>query len=111
MHQLRQGVRQAAGADIVDRQDRVVLAQLPAAVDDFLRAPLHLGVAALHRVEIERLRCWRRSPMLEAAPPPRPISMPGPPSWINRRAVRHRLLVGVRGVEILPTPPAIMIGL
>jgi hypothetical protein len=28
-------------------------APLPAAVDDLLRAPLHLGVAALHRVEIE----------------------------------------------------------
>jgi hypothetical protein len=29
-------------------------AQLPALVDDFLRAALDLGVAALHRIEVER---------------------------------------------------------
>ena len=34
-------------------QDGVAVAQLPAAVDDFLRAPLHLRVAALHRGEVE----------------------------------------------------------
>ncbi len=39
--------------DVVNRQDRIVVARLPAPVDDFLRASLDLGVAALHRVEIE----------------------------------------------------------
>ena len=46
-------VRQPAGADVVDRRDRVVGAQSPARVDDFLRAPLHLGIAALHRSEVQ----------------------------------------------------------
>jgi hypothetical protein len=37
-------VRQPAGADVVDQSDRVVLAERPAAVDDLLRAALHLGL-------------------------------------------------------------------
>jgi len=37
----------------VNRQYRVRFTELPAAVDDFLRAPFHLGVAALHRIEVE----------------------------------------------------------
>ena len=53
--QLGQRVRQAAGADVVDREDRVVVAERPAAVDHLLAAPLHLGVVALHRREIEVL--------------------------------------------------------
>ena len=55
VHELGQRVGQAAGADVVDREDRVRLAELPAAVDHLLRAALDLGVVALHRVEIERL--------------------------------------------------------
>ena len=50
---LRHGVRKTTCADIVDEQDGVGHALRPAAVDDLLRAPLHLGVAALHRREIE----------------------------------------------------------
>ena len=50
---LRHGVREPARADIVDEEDRVGLALLPAAVDDLLCATLHLGVAALHGREIE----------------------------------------------------------
>jgi hypothetical protein len=37
----------------VDRQDRVRRAAYPAAVDHFLCAPLHLGIAALHGREVE----------------------------------------------------------
>ena len=37
----------------MNEQNRVGLAHLPAAVDHLLRAPLDLGVAALHRVEVE----------------------------------------------------------
>jgi len=37
----------------MDREDRIAVAHLPAAVDDFLRTALHLGVAPLHRGEIE----------------------------------------------------------
>ena len=51
--QLGHGVGQSARADVVDRQDRIRGSQLPAAVDHLLRAALHLGVAALHRVEIQ----------------------------------------------------------
>src|SRR5205085_12693158 len=50
---FRHGVREAAGADVVDRGDRIVLAERPARVDDLLRAALHLGVAPLHRREVE----------------------------------------------------------
>ena len=49
-------VRQAARADVVNQQDRIRLAERPALIDDFLRAPLDLGVAALHRREVEILR-------------------------------------------------------
>ena len=48
MRQLGQGVGQAARSDIVYGQDGIGLAQLPAAVYDFLRAPFHFGIAALH---------------------------------------------------------------
>ena len=51
--QFRQGVGNATGADVVHRQDRIVLAHLPAAVDDFLRAALDFRVAALDRGEVE----------------------------------------------------------
>ncbi len=52
-HQLRHGVRQAARAHIVDKQNRVLLAQLPATVDHFLTAAFHFRVVALYRSEIE----------------------------------------------------------
>ncbi len=52
--QLGKGIADAAGADVVDRQDRVVFTERPAVVDDLLRAALDLRVASLHRIEIER---------------------------------------------------------
>ena len=51
--QFGHGIGDAAGANIVNCEYWVGLAQLPAAIDDFLRAPLNLRVAALHRSEIE----------------------------------------------------------
>jgi hypothetical protein len=51
--QFRQGVGNATGTDVMHRQDRIVLAHLPAAVDDFLRTALDFRVAALHRGEIK----------------------------------------------------------
>src|SRR5215472_555274 len=53
MDYFRQCIRQAASSHIVDRQDWIRIAHLPAAVDDLLRAALDLGVAALDRIEIE----------------------------------------------------------
>ena len=48
-----EGVGDAAGADVVDERDGVVVAEGPAAVDHFLAAALHLGVVALDAGEIE----------------------------------------------------------
>ncbi len=52
-HQLGQGIRQPPRTDVMNRENRVVLALAPAPVDDFLTTPLHLGVVALDRGEIE----------------------------------------------------------
>ena len=53
VQQLRDRVAQPTGAYVVDAEDRVSAvpgqAQFATAVDNLLRAPLHLGVAALHR--------------------------------------------------------------
>jgi hypothetical protein len=51
-------------------------------VDDLLRAALDLGVAALHRVEVQ-LAALVPAAIELAAPPPMPMRMPGPPSWIS----------------------------
>ncbi len=48
VEQFRQGVGQAAGADVVDAQHRAVVPQAPAGVDHLLAAAFHLRVAALH---------------------------------------------------------------
>ena len=47
-------VGQPPGADVVNGENRIVGAELPAPVDDLLAAALHLRVLALHRREIER---------------------------------------------------------
>ena len=52
-HQFRHGVGQTARAHVVDKEDRVSIAQLPAAVDHFLAATLHLRVVTLHGREVE----------------------------------------------------------
>ena len=53
--ELGQRVREPARAHVVDRHDRVLVAERPAAIDDLLTAPLHLGVVALHGGEVEVL--------------------------------------------------------
>ena len=50
---FRDRVGQPAGADVVDEEDRVLRTERPAAVDHFLGASLHLGVAALHGSKVE----------------------------------------------------------
>src|SRR5450830_827633 len=54
--QFREGVGQTAGADVVDKADRVLVTQLPATVDDFLAAALHLWVFALYGSEVQVCR-------------------------------------------------------
>ena len=52
-HGLGHGVRQSTRTDVVNQQNRILLALRPTAIDHFLCAALHLGVTALHRGEIE----------------------------------------------------------
>ena len=52
--ELGEGVGQAACADVVDGDNRIFVAELPAAVDDFLRAAFDFRVAALYGVEVQR---------------------------------------------------------
>ncbi len=54
-HQLRHGVGEAAGAHVVNKDDGVVVPQLPAAIDHLLAAALHLRVVTLHRGKVEIL--------------------------------------------------------
>ena len=49
-------IGQPARTHVVDRENRIVVAQLPAAVDHFLRPALDFRVAALHRIEIQVFR-------------------------------------------------------
>ncbi len=108
--QFRERVRQPARAHVVDAQNRVFCAQLPARIDDFLRAPLDFRIAALDGVEIEFARCscrspWnlpRRRPCRSACPDRRSESATIPPA---------DPCLCVCWSEILPIPPAIMIGL
>ena len=46
----------------------------------------------------------------EAEPPPMPISIPGPPSWMSSAPAGTSALCAC-SARTLPTPPAIMIGL
>ena len=50
---FRERVRQAARAHVVDRDDRIVCAHLPAGVDDFLGAAFHFRIAALDGIEVQ----------------------------------------------------------
>ena len=60
-HQLREGVRQATRTYVVDKGNRVVIAQLPAAVDHFLTAAFHLWVFTLYRSKVQiSIRLARR---------------------------------------------------
>src|SRR5690606_31040650 len=53
VHQFREGVGNTAGADVVNKGNRVVSAQLPAAVDHFLTTAFHFRVFALYGGEIQ----------------------------------------------------------
>jgi hypothetical protein len=93
----------------VDRQDRVVVAERPAVVDDLLGPPLDLGVATLHRVEVELRRVGtgrhrRRRATTHADPHARPTELH------EQRARREGHLLA-SATLIVPRPPALMIGL
>ena len=86
------------------------LAQRPAMVDDLLRAALDLGVAALHRIEVElggvgagRHRAGRAAAHADAHA--------GAAELDQQRAGRELDLAASAPAAIVPRPPAIMIGL
>src|SRR5690606_32998380 len=94
---LGHGVREAARADVVDGDDRIRGALRGAAVDDLLRAPLHLGVAALHGREVElRLAL------------PRTLRRRGAAAQADqhRGAAEHDELVAGRGLALLDVDAA-----
>ena len=55
LHQLRQGITEPASSNIVNKGNRTILTQRPAAINDLLTTPLHLWVVALYRGKIESL--------------------------------------------------------
>ena len=58
---FRHSVRKTARTDVVNGQNRIVLAARPTAVDHFLSAALHFGVASLHAVKVKRFSIRTRS--------------------------------------------------
>ncbi len=99
MHQFRQRVGQPAGADVMQRQDRIAVAQLPAAVDDFLRTAFDFRVAALHRIEIEvgRVRAGRHRRRRAAA---HADQQSGAAQLDQQRAGAQRMLVRMLGANV-----------
>jgi hypothetical protein len=90
--------------------DRIGLRRpAPAAVDDLLRAALHLRVAALHRSEVEvgGVGAGRHARGRAAA---QPDQHAGPPSWISSVPGANFDLQRRAGADVAE-PPAIMIGL
>ncbi len=53
VHQLGERIGNTAGADVMNTQNRIMVTELPAAVDHFLRATFELRIAALYRIEIK----------------------------------------------------------
>ena len=76
------------------------LAERPAAVDDFLAAPLHLRRCRAAPRRNRDPRATRPLAMDEAAPPPRPISMAGPPEHDDWRARRELALLHMLGADV-----------
>ncbi|CDE47775.1 putative uncharacterized protein [Sutterella sp. CAG:351] len=52
LREFRHGVRKTAGADVMNRENRVLFTAGPAAVDHFLSPAFHFRVAALHGVKV-----------------------------------------------------------
>ncbi len=110
VHEFGEGIGQAAGAHVVDGQDRVGRAQLGALVDDFLGPALDFRVAALHRIEVKlgRVGAWR--------PWSWPHCRPCRCAYRGRPAGSAACRPGTESfwssaASIVPTPPAIMMGL
>jgi len=100
--EFREGVRDAACADIVDRQDRILVAELPAAVDHFLCTTLDFRVTALHRIKVEvrRVGAGRHRRSCAAAHADQHARAA---NLDQQRAVRQIVLLDVNGADIAQT--------
>ena len=110
VHQLGERVREAARADVVNGQDRVLGAQRRAAIDHLLAAPLHLGVVPLHRREVEVLRRGARGQRRGRAAA-QADQHGGPAQHDDRRRRPGTRAFFTCSARTLPNPPATMIGL
>jgi len=61
LHQFRKRIREPTRTNIMDKRNWVFLAALPATINYFLRAPLHLCVIALHTRKIQFAVSTRRA--------------------------------------------------
>ena len=102
-HHLGYRVRQPTGTDVVDRDDRIALAERPAAVDDLLGAPLDLGVTALDGSEIE-LRARAAAPERGGGAAPQADQHRRAAEHDELRAGRHRGLVDMHAPDASQSP-------
>jgi hypothetical protein len=102
--QFGKGIRQAAGAHVVDGQDGVGRAQRPAMVDDLLRTAFDLGVAALHRIEVELGRVGAGGHRAGGAAA-HADAHAGPAELDQQRAGRELDLAGLRRRRCCPGRP------
>ena len=88
LDQLRKRIRQSARAHVMNKCNRIRLAALPAAVDDLLRAALHLRVIALHGSKIQiRISAARAAGSRASAKP----------NQHRRPAQRNQRIAGLHG--------------
>ena len=99
MNDFRHGIGQAACAHIVNRENRIALAQGGAAINHLLSAALHFRVAALHRGEVQiLLRTARRHAGRRAATQANQHRWPAENH--NRRSRRQFRLMDMRFTDI-----------
>jgi len=96
-------IGETAGTDIMNQFDRVLGAERPAAIDDFLGAPLHLGIAALDRSKIERLAA-AATVERGSSTAPEPDQHGWPTQQDQSRANRHLALERVLSTYVPQAP-------
>ena len=94
VRQLGHGVRQPARSDVMNGKNRIAVPALPAAVDHFLSAALHLGIAALHGVKVKALGV-RAGGHGGSGPAPEADAHARPPEHDHERSGRQSRLDGL----------------
>ncbi len=100
VHELRQRVGQAASADVVQRKKWDC--RDPRCQQRSITSCARRSISALPRCTESKSRSAVLTPVAidDAAPPPMPMSMPGPPSWDEQRSGRQRVLVRVLVADV-----------